>query len=113
MGTIKAWHARTANCAFAIPNPEHECRLSLATFTKETDMKYSTLSATVGLALLSSACVERTVVNPTVSEPVRPTVVVPSSPAVVVPGPPGPQGPQGDQGPPGRSGGSVIVVPDR
>ena len=74
-------------------------------------MKYSTLSATLGLALISSACVERTVIQPTVAEPARP--------AVVVPGPPGrqgPQGPQGDQGPqgsPGRAGGSVIVVPDR
>jgi len=40
-------------------------------------MKYSTLSATIGLALISSACVERTVIQPTVAEPVRPAVVVP------------------------------------
>src|SRR5712671_5959087 len=111
MGTIKAWHARTANCAFAIPNPEHECRLSFETFTKETDMKYSTLSATIGLALISSACVERTVIQPTVAEPVRPAVVVPGPQGPQ--GPPGPQGDQGPQGSPGRTGGSVIVVPDR
>ena len=73
-------------------------------------MKYSTLCATAGLALILSACVERTVVQPTVTEPARP--------AVVVPGPPGPPGPQGEQGPPGPQGapgrpaGSVIVVPD-